>query len=137
MTQHGQGICFMERGINPGSNWFSDESLSVHSRIADSKGECPRIDLGSLWGARGEQPRIVTLRKTVVTQPKQGCIVPYDRDERHRLMHAIIHHGEPGNHMKRSDSDRVDSIIGPGELDAASGYPHFDPPAFEVIQSER
>jgi len=127
----------MKRGINPGSNRFSDESLSVHSWIAGSTRECPRIDPGSPWGARGEQPRIVTLRKTVVTHPKQGCIVTYDRDERHRLMHAVIHHGEPGNHMKRSDSDRVNSSYGPGEPDATIGYPHFDIPAFEVIQSER
>ena len=134
MTQQGQGICLVGRGISSGLTWFGEGPPLVHRRIRGSIQEAPWIASGSQKGAKGEQPWIVCLRKTTKNTPRYGCRAPLDMGNRRRLMHSEVDQGELSNDSERSGVDRFGSGHGLGEPEAIRGDPYLGPWASEAIR---
>lgn len=134
MTQQWQDVSFVGRGADPGSLWFGEGSPSAHRRIAGSIQGMPRIAPGSTWGAEGEHPWIVCLRKTINNSPRRGRRAPYEVDNRRSLIHEEVDRSEPNYDVERSGVIRLAPGGGLGEPDAARGDPYLGPWVSEAIR---
>lgn len=135
MTQRWQGICFVGKWTGSGSLWFSEGSPLAHRRITGSIQGVPWIASGSTWGAEGEHPWIVCLRKTIRTPPRHRCRAPSDVGIRHRLMHEEADRSELNYGVERSGVIRLVPVGGLGEPGAVRGEPYLDPWASEAIRA--
>ena len=134
MTQQGQDVSFVGRGIGPGSLRFGEGSLLAHHRITGSIQGSHWIASGSPWGAEGEHPWIVCLRKAIRNPPRYWCRALHDVDERHRLIHVQADQSELNYAVERSSIDHFDSGRGLGEPDAVRCDPYLDPWVSEAIR---
>jgi len=137
LTQQWHAVCSIESWIGSGSLWFGKGSPLVHRRIKGGIQGVPWFTSGSPWGAVGEHPWIVCLRKAVGNPPRYGCRALHDAGEHRSQMQLEVDRGEPSHGVERSGVEQFDHGSGLGEPDAEPGDPCSGPWASEAIRLER